>query len=811
MEARAMSAIRYHRPEFDAERGRYVRLSPRAFEAVSRMPRALAGRVRREWLKRANGAGCKHAARGLMTDGRPDAADCWLHEFARPLFAWSATLPLDASDVDIREEAERLSKGYFDDALKLHWQVGSIGRLGDEMGVRAAEVGRQQYVAMRRGLTALAARAEADGVAVSRFLSGKYEAESVLGRLCDKGFVGRQLRKGFGRARENLIRSAFGGVHRRAALYVSDDAMETWRGQRRRNMALLEAMELINEMGERFDLVDIVAASESNPRNRNAGLMVRIAGFEKIALDLGHVGEFVTMTCPSRFHARMSASGAVNPKFDGSSPRDAANYLQKVWARIRAALKDEGIPIYGFRVAEPHHDGCPHWHGLFFMPSEARKRFREIVAMHLCREDRDELGLGYFLSNKARLGRAREIQAGERRLGGAVRPLSAICVGMLTEKEFWYGAKYSDFQAVQARVDFKAIDWGRGSAACCIAKYIVKNIDGNNAYGESVGFDDEAEGADVTKTVERVLCWASTHGIRQFQQVGGPPVGVWRELRRLKDLSGDGDIVRAAHAADVGDWGKFVMVMGGVDCKRDERPVLLYKEECREPNRYGEPRADRVRGVVEPATGVYAVSRVHEWVLGFKRGGEAVAHGGAAAAWTCVNNCRKNEAAAETAAIYPNVIKKDGDYDWEAIDVLDWLAANGRPMPPGGVVSRALREEYRDCIRRAREEFDSVAGLFKAELDKVMADVAAAVKEGRQMAEKRKVWQELTALSAGFGAVCYGQRLSKPKPKSDDEISGERPRRYLPMPKKWTTEDVIKRSEAVRKGAAEWLERMRRM
>ena len=198
-------------------------------------------------------------------------------------------------------------------------------------------------------------------------------------------------------------------------------------------------------------------------------------------------------------------------------------------------------------------------------------------------------------------------------------------------------------------------------------------------------------------------------------------------------------------------------------------------------------------------------------MLGFKRGGEAVAHGGAAAAWTRVNNCRKIEAAAETAAIYPIVIKKDGNYDWEAIDVLDWLAANELPMPPGGVVGRALREEYRDCIRRAREEFNNAAGLSQAEVDKVMADVAAAVKDGRQMAEKRKVWQELTALSAGFGAVCYGQRLSKPKPKSDDEISGERPRRYLPMPKKWTTDDVVKRSEAVRKGAAEWLERMRRM
>ena len=98
----------------------------------------------------------------------------------RPLFAWSATLPLDASDVDIREEAERLSKGYFRDALKLHRQVGSIGRLGDEAGASAAEVGRQQYAAMRHGLTALAARAEADGVAVSRFCRASMRPKAYL-------------------------------------------------------------------------------------------------------------------------------------------------------------------------------------------------------------------------------------------------------------------------------------------------------------------------------------------------------------------------------------------------------------------------------------------------------------------------------------------------------------------------------------------------------------------------------------------------------------------------------------------------------
>ncbi len=396
----------------------------------------------------------------------------------------------------------------------------------------------------------------------------KTGVKGALMRLWDESWWRRAIRTSIAREVERHA-ITLGFVHRRAGKYSSDEAVKRRGEQKKRNRAMLESVLAVNEIGQEYTLEALAELSVSNPKIRRGELMMRIAGFESIAKASGHVGEFYTLTCPSKYHARISVSCTENPKYQGLHPREGQRYLSKTWSRIRAQLAKHGIRLYGFRVAEPQHDGTPHWHMLVFMAGYHVAKVREVMRAQCLKMDGAEPG------------------AAEHR-----------------------------FTAV-------AIDWSRGSAAGYIAKYIAKNIDG-------YGLDADIDGGPIDDGARRVDAWASTWGIRQFQQLGGAPVTVWRELRKIEEAGGL--IGEAALAADKADWAKYTELQGGVMAKRAEMPIQLLRVWSGVMGRYGDEIGNIIKGL--ECAGESVITHVHNWVLRFSEGLK-----GFALPRSSVNNC----------------------------------------------------------------------------------------------------------------------------------------------------------------------------
>lgn len=377
----------------------------------------------------------------------------------------------------------------------------------------------------------------------------------VVARMRSEQWWRRQGRTTIARCAE-AAEIDLGLVHCRAGRYASDDAIERRRKKKLRDRALLEILEATNELDERFTLSELHDLSVANPALRRAELMTRIAGFEILSKKRGDVGEFYTITCPSRMHARLGGLGLPNNRYDHTTPKEAQKYLCKLWSQIRSALHRRHINPFGFRIVEPHHDGTPHWHLLLFMPPKTVTTVREMFKRYALKVDPDESG-----------------------------------------------AQEHRFKAVR-------IDPSKGSAAGYVAKYIAKNIDGKT-------FPTNFDSDDPQKLAERVDAWARTWGIRQFQQFGGPPVGIWRQLRRHDgDLSGNLEAARdaARDAADQGDWAAFIEAWE--QSIEAGKPLRLVKVWDDRPGEYGEPVGERVIGVTDGE--VYAINTIHSWRISRK-------------------------------------------------------------------------------------------------------------------------------------------------------------------------------------------------
>lgn len=435
----------------------------------------------------------------------------------------------------------------------------------------------------------------------------RYTTQQLTARLSDVHWSKRWLRTQKKRVIEHLhIMAGFTGRGCNG-VYCSQSAVRTRRDQRARNEEALKAAVLMGDAGQQMSLYDVSLTGLGHKPNRRAEVMTRIGGLEAVAAKQGRACMMVTLTCPSRMHPNPSGGG-LNQNYDGTTPMQASGYLNTVWARVRAALKRAGLQIYGMRAAEPHKDGCPHWHLAIWYDSAAVPQGRACKGMTA----------------------ATAIEHLFRRHGLADSP--------------------DERGAEKVRVHVSHV---QRSAAGYVAKYVAKLTDGH-----SMTLDD-CEGYDsVADTVERADAWASHWAVRAFQFFGTPSVALWRTVRRLKPQA-------VEHAAPVmrelwdvavkqSDYGRFTELLGGA-IVGTEQLIVLDTERVVKQSRYdGEKEYKQVLGVclaVASYKHSYEVPRnVWSVVWGAIKEGETVK--GVVLGVPCprINNCTDFSASERTAS-----------------------------------------------------------------------------------------------------------------------------------------------------------------
>ncbi|EJZ7727609.1 replication endonuclease [Salmonella enterica] len=442
---------------------------------------------------------------------------------------------------------------------------------------------------------------KADPPEWSRFTGKKLTPEQLkiaISRMISVRFWSRHFRTFTRRWREHLYITV-GDVRRQRSVICSPQWVQHWLASRKRGREIMAETDIEDEeTGETLPLLSAVDASVSNNEKRRAEMLTRVKGLEELAAldrmsqDSDYVALFFTWTAPQQYHAWLE-TGRRNRKWNGASPRETQHYFTRTFKNFSTALTRRDIHIFGMHITESHHDGTPHWHGILFVRREQEATLREVFESYANAEN---------------------------------------CPAHRPGKP-----------PARSQLMIKPVDRRMGSPTAYITKHICRNLEGCAPGGR-----DKETGRPWTELARHSAAWASLWGIKQFQFTGGPPVSVWRELRKLSDQI-QADSVSPVfgelhHAAGAGDWAAYTRLQGGLPTARKNLTMRTWYQAASEPDECGQYTAI-IKGVYLPGSNkAPVVTRTRKWKVkalrqNAKAGFLRINRKPSLTPWTRINNC----------------------------------------------------------------------------------------------------------------------------------------------------------------------------
>lgn len=281
--------------------------------------------------------------------------------------------------------------------------------------------------------------------------------------------------------------------------------------------------------------VSLLALMQAGTRAAVSRIYAMTKGMDEVAKKAGLVACFVTVTAPAEYHPNPSM-GTCSWTPEHTLQAAKAELMDR-FARIRARMTKGGITPFGMRVLEPHEDGTPHLHILFYV----------------------------------RPGQVRALD----------RILRAVCPEPVPGKRVATKRVATKLKLIRPRKGKRG-----ASPASYMLKYIVKSLNDPDAAAVLAG--GNVEDGDHLANHDRVRAWGTEMRARRFDFVGTRGCQrIWQRLHTAstEEMAGAPPNAMAAWSAiKERRWGDALHALGAVpgfnarkegDGESEERPSRI--------------------------------------------------------------------------------------------------------------------------------------------------------------------------------------------------------------------------------------------